>query len=532
MMLRRKMPNVSRILFFSSGLAAVLAVGCGTDGGSALPVPDFAISVSPANLTVTVGTLSPAVTVAISGKNGFLDAVNVTIRGLPAAASVSPPLPLTIGSTGTQQLTFFIPPSAPPGPLSLEFDATGGSASHSSTLSVTLTAVTNTVELQAASGQVAAGTIEIQGLAAGDFTPPYWQSNTLNFVPDVREPMFAPRTTSPYQNVYAPWALEQPVGWRMFYGGWDGSPSPNDRVYSVTTNDFLTFDNRMLVIDHGAFEHINNVNVQQLPDGSLHMVCTGGAVDQVNNWPTYFSSPDGVTWNGSPEPYEAQLSDIVDIQGYPNYQYGGFNGGNVLFWDNAWVFYFYDNNNNGQIFRATGTTPHTVQLQGIALLTGADPNGVYKFVVGGQPWYVMVLDSNMPQLWYSLSNDGISFAQMQTFLYSQSSQDSSIDSVSFVISRERILGVLYGANTGTPDNQLADNQIFARWLQKKVVITDTNGVQYFTQGSYGPDRQWFAAPSTGTLEGTMVVYSEDGVTPLGSSLVSLQPGTAYSFLLK
>jgi hypothetical protein len=120
---------------------------------------------------------------------------------------------------------------------------------------------------------------------------------------------------------------------------------------------------------------------------------------------------------------------------------------------------------------------------------------------------------------------------MQTLLYSQSSEDSSIDSLSFVTNGERILGVLYGANTGTPDNQLSDNQIFARWLQKKVVITDTSGVQHFAQGGYGPDRQWFPAPS-GSLDGTMVVYAEDGITPLGSSMVSLAPGAAYSLLLR
>jgi len=64
-------------------------------------------------------------------------------------------------------------------------------------------------------------------------------------------------------------------------------------------------------------------------------------------------------------------------------------------------------------------------------------------------------------------------------------------SVNFVISGSRLLGVLYGANAGTPDSQLASNQIFSRWLQKRVLITDSSGVQYLAQGGYGPDRQWF-----------------------------------------
>jgi prepilin-type processing-associated H-X9-DG protein len=336
--------------------------------------------------------------------------------------------------------------------------------------------------------------------------------------------------TSPYQNIYAPWALEQLAGWRMFYGGWDGSDTPNDRVYSVTTADFLTFDNRTLVIDHGAFQHVNNVNVQKLADGSLHMVCTGGPYDQLS-WPTYFSSPDGVTWNGSPEPYQAQLSDIVDIQGYPNYQYGGFNGGNVLFWDGSWILYFFDNNaTDTHVFRATGVSPQAVQFRGPVLATGRDPNAVVKFT-DGHTWYLMGL--NTPGLAYSLSKDGITFGSEQTLFSSLSSFDTFIDSVSFVTHGTQLLGVLYGANASPPQGPpSAPNQIYARWLQKKIVITDSSGARYFAQGSYGPNRQWFQAPASGFLEGTMVVYAEDGVTPLGSSLVNLSAGKVYGLVLQ
>src|SRR5437879_5170197 len=120
-------------------------------------------------------------------------------------------------------------------------------------------------QLQPASGQVPAGIIEIQGLSAGPFNPVYWQQDALNWVPDVRMPMFAAQTTGAYQNIYAPWPLEQPNGWRMFYGGWDGQDVPFDQIYSTTTGDFLTFGIRDHVIANGAFLNVNNVNVQQLP---------------------------------------------------------------------------------------------------------------------------------------------------------------------------------------------------------------------------------------------------------------------------
>jgi hypothetical protein len=482
---------------------------------------------------MTVGTITPPVVITVAGQNGFIGTVNVMISGLPPGATSSPAATFTVPAFGSQQVLLFIPPAAQTGSLSVHFDATSGGISHSAALTLTVMPVSGTAGLQEVPGQVAAGTIEVQGISAGAFNPTYWVGNTLNWVPDVRVPMFAALTTSPNQNIYAPWALEQPAGWRMFYGGWDGTATPNDRVYSVTTSDFLSFDNRTLVIDHGAFEHVNNVNVQELPDGSLHMMCTAGAYDQLN-WPAYFSSPDGLTWNGSPAPYQAQLGDIVDIQGYSDYPYGGFNAGNVLFRDNnAWTFYFYDNNNpNGGIHRATGSSPQTVQFQGIALATGHDPNDVKKFVVGGQTRYLMGLMSNAAQVWYSLSNDGATFQPEQTLFSHLSSQDTSMVSVNFVISGSRLLGVLYGANAGTPDSQLASNQIFSRWLQKRVLITDSAGVQYSAQGGYGPDRQWFQAPASGSLEGTMVVYAEDGVTLLGSSVVTLTAGKAYTLVLQ
>jgi hypothetical protein len=190
------------------------------------------------------------------------------------------------------------------------------------------------------SGQSPANVVEIQAVSAGPFNPSYWQSNTLNWVPDVRDPLFASQP-GPNQNIYSPWALEQANGWRMFYGGWDGSDTPNDRVYSITTPDFLSFNGRTLVIDHGAFQHVNNMNVHQLTDGSFHMICgvfpDALGLDKI----AYFSSPDGVTWNGSPQPYSAQLSDMVLIPNDPAFESTDYNGGNVLLRENdLWVLFY------------------------------------------------------------------------------------------------------------------------------------------------------------------------------------------------
>jgi hypothetical protein len=197
-------------------------------------------------------------------------------------------------------------------------DSQGKSACQPYSITI---AVTGSATLQATNEQTPTGIVEIRGLSAGPFNPVPWQQNHLNWVPDVRAPLLAPLPGG-WQNIYSPWPLEETNGWLLFFGGWGGSDTPNDRVYDVLTPDFLSLGNRALVIDHGQFQHVNNVNVRQLPDGSLHMICTvlkdGNSLDK----PAYFSSPDGTTWNGVPEPYSAQLSDVVSISNDPNYVAG------------------------------------------------------------------------------------------------------------------------------------------------------------------------------------------------------------------
>ena len=396
------------------------------------------------------------------------------------------------------------------------------------TATVSFAVSCSTAELQEVPGQVPVGYVEIQGVGAGPFNPSAWQQDKLNWVPDVRSPMFAPLTSGPYQNIYAPWPLEGATGWRLFYGGWDGSTTPNDRVYSVTTGDFLTFDNRTTVIEHGAFMHVNNVNVQQLADGSLHMICTVYPDQNNVNKPAYFSSPDGITWNGSSEPYAAQLSDIVDIQDFQSYQADDFNGANVLLRDDSqWTLYLTDW--NSKTYRATGDSPPTFHMRGVSLASEKRVNDVKKFVVGGQSWYLMGLHLNTDRVWFSLSNDGVNFSPEQTLFTPTSAQDLYIVALGFVTKGNRVLGALYGASAVTTLDQ---NRIFARWLQKKVVIADPSSVTHVAQGGFGPDRQWFQVPPAGSLEGTMTITAEDGFTPLGSGAVSVKAGKAYRLILK
>ena len=415
-------------------------------------------------------------------------------------------------------------------------DTAGMTASKAFTIEVkSLTPV----QVQEVAGAAPFDMIEIQGLAAGAFNPSDWLQHRLNWVPDVRVPMLAPQPTGAFQNIYAPWALEQQGGWRLFYGGWDGTDTGNDRIWSGTTADFLSFAGRHLVIDHGSLNHVNNANIHQLPDGTLHMLFGFQAIPNGLDQIAYTSSPDGTSWNGTPEPYTAQISDAVTVQGDPTFAGSDFNGGNVLFRESAsWTMYYSGGQfgkKKGNVYRATSTSLPAFTATGTALGSINYANDVKKFLVQGQNWYVMALyyepvvfGEPPASFVYSLSRDGVTFSGELGLFGGAGAADKFVTTPSFVTQNGRILGVLYGGDA--VDWLDPDYSIFARWLQKKVVIEVLSGASGPPSGAYGPDRQWFYAPAGGSLQGTMTVFAEDGSTPLATGPVSLSAGKSYQFV--
>ncbi|RPI42819.1 MAG: hypothetical protein EHM46_04750, partial [Bacteroidetes bacterium] len=241
-------------------------------------------------------------------------------------------------------------------------------------------------------GQAPLGFVEIQGLSAGPLDPGYWENNSLHWLPDVRYPLMAPRMGGVFRNIYAPSAIEVEDGWRLFYAAWDGIEEGTDRIYSASTPDFIDFDDRHTVIHNGEFVHVSNVNVQKLEDGSLHMYGTAWPDQQRTNRPVYFHSPDGKTWNGSPEPYHARQDDLVEIEGYDPGSNPNFNGANVLLYEEGrFRVYFTNWRDRGRLHWAEGETPAIVRYGGLALETEHAVNDVKKFTTGGKDTYLMVL---------------------------------------------------------------------------------------------------------------------------------------------
>jgi hypothetical protein len=382
------------------------------------------------------------------------------------------------------------------------------------------------VRVQPIPGQAELGCIEVHGVAAGPFDAALWQAGRLHFQPDVRSPLIRPGVVGVFRNIYAPSAVAIPGGWCLFYGGWDGVPTGNDRIYSVFTPDFLEFRDRRIEIEHGRFIHVCNVNAVRLEDGAFSMVCTAYPDANGLNKPAFFTSPDGKAWNGSPAPYPARLGDIVEVDGYPPYPEADINGINVLLREqDRYRLYFGNWKAPGQVHRASSTDGRRYRYDSPCLDSSHAVNDVKKFVLGGRTCYLMGLHANSDRLWYALSADGMRFEPERPLAASLGRDDKFIVAIGWVTQQDRLLGFLYGAGAVPELNR---NRIFARWLQKRVVFVADDGRRFEPTGALGPDRQIIALGTEGVLHGRLELFGEDGKTPLCEPIpMRITPGGVY-----
>ncbi len=367
--------------------------------------------------------------------------------------------------------------------------------------------------------------VEVRGVRADAFDPKLWQAGTLHLVYNDPAPIVEPMPGK-FRNIYAPSIVRERDGWRVFYGAWDGVESGNDRIYSRTTKDFITFEDRRLLIDHGAFVHVCNCSATRLPDGSYHLLATAYPDKDGLNKPAAFTSPDAHTWNGSAS-YAARMEDIVQVTGHPPYASADINGMNVvLHEDGVDRMYFNDFKHFGTIYRATSRDFHTFALDGPCLAAQMAPNDVKRFDVGGKKWYVMGLHMNGQHLWYSLSNDGMRFGAPQEYARNQSGADKYIVAIGWVVDGQRLLGALYGAGAVPALNE---NRIFAKWLQKRVVFVSSAGSPIEADAAHGPDAVRFGLPANVPLKGHFDVWADDGKTLLFSGPeVTVRPGEIWT----
>lgn len=366
-----------------------------------------------------------------------------------------------------------------------------------------------------------AGWVAVLGVEAGEFNPRIWQAGTLNFVPDLRSPLLAPREGK-FRNIYAPSAVETPGGYRLFYGAWDGVPSGNDCIYSATTDaGFEGFADRHAIIVPGAYIHVCNVNALGFGDGSFALFATVYPFEDRNKPAFFGSDTTGTNWNGlRGEPYTVQARDIVQIEGYA-YTNADINGMNVMLKESgAYRLYFGDFRNPGGTFRATSTDGKHYTFDAKVLNGPGAVNDVKKFRAGADSYYLMGLHGNGPRLWQTVSTNGAAFPAARPLLTNLATADSFIVALGWVVRGpqespgRKLLGVLYGAG---PVPALNQNSIYARWLQKRVVFVSSDGTRFPGTQALGPDRQLLALPGAGPVTGRFEFYAEDGLTLLGTS---------------
>ncbi len=102
--------------------------------------PDFAVSVSPASVSITQGG-SGSSTVSTTVSGGFNSAVSLSASGLPAGVTASfSPASIAAPGSGSSTLTFTASGTATTGTANITITATGGTVTHTATISLTVSA--------------------------------------------------------------------------------------------------------------------------------------------------------------------------------------------------------------------------------------------------------------------------------------------------------------------------------------------------------------------------------------------------------
>ena len=128
-------------------VSMVLLNGCGSGSSYTPPtVRDFTLSMSPAQVSATVGTVTPSVSVSVAAVNGFAGSVTVTLSGLPTGSTSQPASPFSIAAGGSQSFVFSIPASSAVGIFAVQATAVSGSISHTGQIALTVNPAITTVD--------------------------------------------------------------------------------------------------------------------------------------------------------------------------------------------------------------------------------------------------------------------------------------------------------------------------------------------------------------------------------------------------
>ena len=103
------------------------------------PAPDFTLSLSPVNLSLTAGAAGRSIAVTVSAVNGFSGRVDVALAGLPAGVTAAPSV-LSLEPGTPQNVTLTAAATAHTGNATVVFTATSGSLTHKANLALSVSA--------------------------------------------------------------------------------------------------------------------------------------------------------------------------------------------------------------------------------------------------------------------------------------------------------------------------------------------------------------------------------------------------------
>jgi hypothetical protein len=108
--------------------------------------PDFALSLSPSQVSGTIGNDSEMFTVGVTGLNGFAGAVSISVSGLPSGAATQPASPFSVDTAATQDVMISLPANSQVGSFTLQVQGSNGVANHNVALSLTVLPVIKTYD--------------------------------------------------------------------------------------------------------------------------------------------------------------------------------------------------------------------------------------------------------------------------------------------------------------------------------------------------------------------------------------------------
>ncbi len=104
------------------------------------PTADFAVTASPAAVSVTQGTTATS-TISTTISGGFNSAVSLSASGLPAGVTAAfSPASIAAPGSGSSTVTFTASATATVGTVSVTVTATGGTVTHTTTIALTVSA--------------------------------------------------------------------------------------------------------------------------------------------------------------------------------------------------------------------------------------------------------------------------------------------------------------------------------------------------------------------------------------------------------